>query len=65
LVPNDQRQKSSKDEMKKLHQPTGKQPREADSIRDIPLLDGVLIKDFRHDFIVVDLEVVEDDDIAQ
>jgi len=41
--------------MKQLHQPADKQACEADCIGEVPLLDGVLIKDARHHFIVVGL----------
>jgi hypothetical protein len=51
--------------MKQLQKPTCKQSCEADSICKVPLLDGILIEDFRHDFIVVDHKVAKEDDVAK
>ena len=51
--------------MEEFQGPTDEQSAQADSICLVSLLDHILIEDFIHDgVIVVNLEMVEDDDVA-
>ena len=59
MAPNDYGQNSTKDDMEDYQQPADKQAAHADCIDPIPLFDDILVKDPRHDEIVVDHDVVE------